>query len=60
MINVFAILQEAPLALFIPCHRVIGKNNHGGYMGRADALPYKLDLLQHERSANIGSTFSPI
>lgn len=37
-----------PLAVFIPCHRVVGKNNHGGYMGRAEALPYKLALLQHE------------
>lgn len=38
-----------PLALFIPCHRVVGKNNQGGYMGRANALQYKLALLQHER-----------
>lgn len=38
-----------PLALFIPCHRVVGKNNHGGYMGRAKALQYKLALLEHEK-----------
>lgn len=37
-----------PLALFIPCHRVVGKHNQGGYMGRAEALHYKLTLLQHE------------
>lgn len=36
------------LALFIPCHRVVGKNNQGGYMGRAEALHYKLALLRHE------------
>jgi methylated-DNA-[protein]-cysteine S-methyltransferase len=37
-----------PLALFIPCHRVVGKNDQGGYMGRADALCYKTSLLEHE------------
>ena len=40
--------KKNPLALFIPCHRVVGKNNQGGYMGRVDALRYKLALLQHE------------
>lgn len=40
--------KNNPLALFIPCHRVVGKNNQGGYMGRVDALLYKLALLQHE------------
>jgi len=40
--------KNNPLALFIPCHRVVGKNNQGGYMGHAHALPYKLALLQHE------------
>jgi len=40
--------KKNPLAIFIPCHRVVGKNNCGGYMGREDALPYKLALLQHE------------
>jgi methylated-DNA-[protein]-cysteine S-methyltransferase len=37
-----------PLALFIPCHRVVGKNNQGGYMGGTKALHYKLALLKHE------------
>ncbi len=37
-----------PVTLFIPCHRVVGKNNQGGYMGRVDALCFKTHLLQHE------------
>jgi methylated-DNA-[protein]-cysteine S-methyltransferase len=40
--------KKNPLTLFIPCHRVVGKNDQGGYMGCVDALPYKLALLQHE------------
>lgn len=40
--------KKNPLALFIPCHRVVGKNDQGGYMGCVDALPYKLALLKHE------------
>ncbi len=40
--------KKNPLALFIPCHRVVGKHNQGGYMGREDALPYKTALLKHE------------
>lgn len=36
------------LALFIPCHRVVGKNNQGGYMGGTDALGFKTSLLEHE------------
>lgn len=43
--------KKNPLALFIPCHRIVGKNNQGGYMGRADAVNYKLALLKHERLA---------
>ncbi len=41
-------VKKNPLAIFIPCHRVVGKDNYGGYMGRDDALPYKLALLKHE------------
>lgn len=40
--------KNNPLALFIPCHRVVGKTNHGGYMGKAEAVQYKLHLLNHE------------
>lgn len=40
--------KKNPLTLFIPCHRVVGKNNPGGYMGHANALDYKIALLQHE------------
>lgn len=36
------------LALFIPCHRVVGKNDIGGYMGRPEAISYKAALLAHE------------
>lgn len=41
--------KRNPLALFIPCHRVIGKNDLGGYMGNPDALSYKKSLLIHEK-----------
>ncbi|STX50334.1 Methylated DNA-protein cysteine methyltransferase [Legionella busanensis] len=37
-----------PLTLFIPCHRVVGKTTHGGYMGDLKAITYKLGLLKHE------------
>lgn len=40
--------KNNPLALFIPCHRVVGKNNMGGYLGQPQAIRYKLDLLRHE------------
>lgn len=40
--------KKNPLTLFIPCHRVVGKNNIGGYMGDPAALSYKLNLLAHE------------
>ena len=44
--------KNNPLALFIPCHRIVGKAGYGGYMGHSDALHYKLSLLQHERLLN--------
>lgn len=40
--------KKNPLAIFIPCHRVVGKDNQGGYMGEPAAIKYKLALLQHE------------
>lgn len=40
--------KNNPIALFIPCHRVVGKHDQGGYMGRPDALGYKTNLLTHE------------
>lgn len=40
--------KKNPLTLFIPCHRVVGKNSLGGYMGNVDALTYKEALLAHE------------
>lgn len=43
--------KRNPLALFIPCHRVVGKNDIGGYMGNPKALPYKSFLLSHEKGA---------
>lgn len=42
--------KRNPLALFIPCHRVVGKNNLGGYMGNPDAIGYKAALLAHENT----------
>lgn len=42
--------KKNPIALFIPCHRIVGQTTHGGYMGRADALGYKIGLLHHEKS----------
>ena len=40
--------KRNPLVLFIPCHRVVGKNSLGGFMGSAAALAYKSFLLAHE------------
>lgn len=42
--------KRNPLTLFIPCHRVVGKNNLGGYMGNPASLSYKEALLAHESS----------
>lgn len=41
--------KKNPIALFIPCHRVIGKVNLGGYMGSMEAISYKTDLIFHEK-----------
>ncbi|MFC3908670.1 methylated-DNA--[protein]-cysteine S-methyltransferase [Legionella dresdenensis] len=43
--------KSNPLALFIPCHRIVGKTNQGGYMGKANAIHYKQFLLAHEQQA---------
>ncbi|WED42529.1 methylated-DNA--[protein]-cysteine S-methyltransferase [Legionella cardiaca] len=40
--------KKNPITLFIPCHRVVGKHDQGGYMGRPEALCYKTNLLSHE------------
>lgn len=40
--------KKNPLALFIPCHRVVGKANLGGYMGSVEKATYKASLLAHE------------
>ncbi|WP_028373780.1 methylated-DNA--[protein]-cysteine S-methyltransferase [Legionella lansingensis] len=40
--------KNNPIALFIPCHRVVGKHDQGGYMGHPEALCYKINLLAHE------------
>lgn len=37
------------ITLFIPCHRIVGKHNPGGFMGKEEALQYKLNLLEHEQ-----------
>ncbi|KTD63385.1 methylated-DNA--[protein]-cysteine S-methyltransferase [Legionella shakespearei] len=40
--------KRNPITLFIPCHRVVGKSNLGGYMGNPSAISYKEALLKHE------------
>jgi len=39
-----------PIPVIIPCHRVVSKNDLGGYCGskQADTLAIKKFLLQHE------------
>lgn len=37
-----------PLPLFIPCHRVIAKDDIGGFMGQNQAIDIKKTLLVHE------------
>lgn len=45
--------KRNPLALFIPCHRVVGKTDMGGFMGTLNALDYKRALLRHESSPEL-------
>lgn len=40
--------KRNPIALFIPCHRVVSANGIGGYMGSSAASTYKTFLLKHE------------
>lgn len=42
-------LKRNPLCIFIPCHRVIGVNNLGGYNG---GINNKISLLKHEGVIN--------
>lgn len=46
--------RDNPLPLLIPCHRVVGKNSHGGFMGHkaGDELNLKMSLLLHESAIN--------
>ena len=37
-------LGKNPIAIIIPCHRVLGKNGLGGYAGGLDRKRYLLDL----------------
>lgn len=39
-----------PIAIIVPCHRVVGKDNMGGYGGATTGMKMdkKLRLLQHE------------
>ncbi len=39
-----------PLALFIPCHRVVSRTGLGGYMGNQKKTSIKSWLLEHESS----------
>lgn len=40
--------KRNPFVLFIPCHRVVGKNTIGGYQGVAGMSSIKRILLEHE------------
>lgn len=42
-------LKTNPLPVLIPCHRVVGENNLGGYNGEKNSS-IKKKLLEHERS----------
>jgi len=40
--------KKNPIALFIPCHRVVAANGVGGYMGKQHCVDIKQWLLRHE------------
>lgn len=40
--------KKNPITVFIPCHRIVGKGNLGGYMGDPNSISYKEHLLEHE------------
>ncbi len=40
--------KKNPVALFIPCHRVVAANGLGGYMGKQQCVNIKQWLLDHE------------
>jgi len=42
-----------PVAILVPCHRVVSVQGIGGYMGRAKQLQIKAWLLKHEGSCAI-------
>lgn len=47
-----------PLSILVPCHRVVGKNNSGGYAGGILAKETLLMLEKNNRNeANFGFTF---
>lgn len=39
-----------PLPIIVPCHRVLGKNNLGGYLGDEKGLEIKKKLLKLEKN----------
>lgn len=47
-----AACRTNPIAIIVPCHRVVAQTGLGGFMGRrgGDALKIKRWLLEHERS----------
>ena len=43
--------KSNPLPIFIPCHRVVGQNSMGGYMGnKTKAIAIKEALLRYENA----------